>query len=88
MELLNFTQFMYGGFMMGASAIGIFFLKFWKKTGDRFFAMFASAFLLLAVERLFFLFIQAENEVHTWIFVIRLMAFVIISAAVVDKNRQ
>lgn len=85
---MTFTQFMYGGFMMGASAIGIFFWKFWKKTGDRFFALFAIAFLLLAVERVIFLFIQAENEVHTWVFVIRLLAFAIISAAVVDKNRQ
>lgn len=87
MDKAELLHFLYGGFSMGSTISGLFFLKFWKKTHDRFFALFASAFFLLAVERVFFLFIQAENEVHTFVFVFRLLAFALIMAAVVDKNR-
>ncbi len=82
------NQFIYGAVMMGSLVAGTFFLKFWQKTEDRFFALFASAFYLLAIERCIFLFISAENEVHTWVFICRLLAFLAIGAAVVEKNRQ
>jgi len=88
MEKVELAHFLYGAFAMGCSVSGLFFIKFWQKTRDRFFGLFASAFFLLAVERLFFLFIQAENEVHTFVFVFRLLAFALIMAAVIDKNRK
>jgi hypothetical protein len=88
MEKVEITHFLYGGVAMASGVAGLFFLKFWQKTRDRFFALFSAAFFLLAIERLFFLFIQAENEVHTYVFIFRLLAFVLIMAAVVDKNRS
>ena len=81
-------QFMYGAVMMASLANGLFFLKFWKKTGDRFFSMFAAAFILMAIERWLFLFIPTANETNSWIFVCRLVAFILITMAVIDKNRK
>jgi hypothetical protein len=87
MDKAELIHFLYGGVTVCSLVSGLFFLKFWQKTKDRFFALFASAFFLLAIERIFFLFIQAENEVHTYVFVCRLFAFGLIMAAVIDKNR-
>ena len=88
METLQINQFIYGAIMMGSLCNGIFFLKFWKKTGDRFFSLCAAAFVLLSLERWLLLFIKADNETNTWIFVIRLIAFSMIIGAVIDKNRS
>ncbi|MGE0527373.1 MAG: DUF5985 family protein [Bdellovibrionales bacterium] len=81
-------QFIYGAVMMASLTAGLFFLKFWRKTHDRFFAIFALAFWLLAVERLFLLAINPHHEARTFIFVFRLFAFLLIIAAVIDKNRN
>ena len=40
--LLN--DFLLGMIVMACDAAGLFFLRFWKKTHDRLFAMFAVAF--------------------------------------------
>jgi hypothetical protein len=85
-NLIN--QFLYGAVMMASFFNGLFFLKFWRKTGDRFFSMFAAAFILMAVERWMFLFIKTANETNTWVFVARLIAFGLIIWAVIDKNRK
>lgn len=62
----------------------LFFLKFWKKSGDLFFVWFSAAFGLLGIERLVALFgDQAEFEGY----VIRLCAFVLILIAIIQKNR-
>lgn len=87
MDANELNSFMSGAVMMGCVGAALFFFKFWSKTQDRFFAIFASAFLLLALERWLFLFIRAPNEAHTWVFVVRLFAFLLIVSAVVDKNR-
>ncbi|KYG68481.1 hypothetical protein AZI87_04335 [Bdellovibrio bacteriovorus] len=87
MDNQEFNQFLYGAVMMASIAAGIFFLKFWRKTTDRFFLLFSLAFFLLAIERFIFVFIQSENEVHTYVFVFRLLAFMMITGAVVEKNR-
>jgi hypothetical protein len=81
-------QFIYGAVMMASLTSGIFFLKFWRKTYDRFFAMFACAFLMLAAERWFFIFLPNSDEENSWIFSMRLLAFLLIIVAVVDKNRS
>ncbi|WP_413561217.1 DUF5985 family protein [Bdellovibrio sp. HCB209] len=81
-------QFIYGAVMMASFTSGVFFLKFWKKTADRFFAMFAAAFFMLAIERWFFVIMPNTNEENSWIFSMRLLAFLLITIAVVDKNRK
>jgi hypothetical protein len=84
--LLN--SFMSGAVMMSSVAAGIFFMKFWRKTNDRFFALFAAAFFLFSIERWLFVFLPNQDEANSWIFLIRLAGFLLIIAAVVDKNRQ
>jgi hypothetical protein len=45
-------QFIMGAIAMASAVVALFFLRFWRDTGDRLFAMFALAFLLLGITRL------------------------------------
>ena len=66
---------------------GLFFLRFWRKTRDRFFAFFAASFWLMAVHRLVNVLLRDTNEHLVAVYSIRLVAFVLILVAIVDKNR-
>ena len=78
--------FMLGGLVMGCFVAGLFFLRFWRKTRDRLFAIFAIAFWLLGVNWLALAFTQ-QDEVKTIYYAVRLLAFVLILYAIIDKNR-
>jgi hypothetical protein len=74
----------------------IFFLKFWRATHDRFFLYFALACGLIAFERVVSLsvsgtmaiFASALTDASSWVYLIRLAAFLVILFAVWQKNRQ
>jgi hypothetical protein len=79
--------FLQGATMMGSAAVGLFFLRFWRKTGDRLFAAFALAFGLMAARRVLqSLFRVASEHVH-YFYVIQMLAYTIIIYAIIDKNR-
>lgn len=80
-------------FLWGASAAaswtaGLFFLRFWRETRDRFFALFAAAFWFLALNWIGLALTDPPDEARTLFFLVRLIAFVLIIAAIVDKNRS
>jgi len=80
--------FLLGALMMGFAASGLFFLRAWKETGERLFAIFALAFWMLALDRLALLFIDPTHEARSFVFLIRLAAFVLLLVAIIDKNRS
>jgi hypothetical protein len=82
------TQFMAGALVLAYWAIGYFFLRFWKKTRDRFFRVFAWAFWVLAIERVILLFISADFEFRPFVYLVRLAAFLLILWAIFEKNRS
>jgi len=75
--------------MAGALSLvaGLFFLRFWRKTRDRFFAFFAASFWLMALHRIVNLHMRDNNENLVAVYSIRLIAFVLILVAIIDKNR-
>lgn len=76
------------GLLAGGYAVAaLFFLKFWVRTRDRLFAMFAAAFALLSVHRILAVATFNWFGEDVWLYVIRLAAFVIILVAIIDKNR-
>jgi hypothetical protein len=79
-------EFMLGCLVMGSLVAGLFFLRFWRKTRDRLFGIFAIAFWLLGINWLALAF-TAQDEVKTIFFAVRLLAFVLILYAIIDKNR-
>ena len=76
-----------GMLTMGYLVAGLFFLRFWHDTRDRLFGIFAGAFCLLGVQRLLLALMETSPAGTVWLYGIRLLAFVLILAAIVDKNR-
>ncbi|HWP20599.1 MAG TPA: DUF5985 family protein [Burkholderiaceae bacterium] len=75
------------GMVAMASAIAsLFFLKFWRQTRDRFFLLFALAFALDCVSRITLGVGAAATEHEPLFYAIRLVSFVLIIIAIVDKN--
>lgn len=79
--------FLSGAAMMGAFVSGLFFLRFWRKTHDRLFAIFAAAFLLMALERVALAVRAQDGEHNVLLYLIRLSAFLMILYGIWDKNR-
>lgn len=77
---------MYGALVMGCLTVGLFFLRFWRRTQDRLFLGFGIAFWLLAANWLGLAF-TAAPETRTLLYLVRLAAFVLIITSIVDKNR-
>jgi hypothetical protein len=80
--------FLSGLLVAGYAVAALFFLRFWRQTRDRLFAYFAWAFVLLAVQR-GALAASAVLPFETYAYyVLRLLAFLLILFAIVEKNRS
>jgi hypothetical protein len=82
------NQLMTGALAMGFAVAALFFLKFWKATEDRLFALFAVSFVVLAFNRVALGMTRGWEMRGDYLYWVRLLAFAIILAAVIDKNRS
>ena len=78
----------YGALFAAYSVAGLFFLRFWVTTRDRLFALFALAFGILAAQRAALAMTHSFVEDQSLFYLLRLLAFVIIIVAILDKNRR
>jgi hypothetical protein len=88
MTLQPLTAFCYGIACAGALSAGMFFYRFWRLSGDRFFLWFSGAFALLAIQWVALVGAQPDAESRPYYYLPRLTAFLFIIAAVVQKNRR
>jgi hypothetical protein len=65
---------------------GIFFLRFWRRTDDGLFVNFALAFWLLALNQAIVSLAGIVREEQSWIYLLRLLAFLLIIVGIVRKN--
>ena len=65
----------------------VFFLRFWRDSGDRLFAKFAASIAILGIERIVLFVSSSENEGSMLIYLLRLVAFLLIVWAMIEKNR-
>lgn len=72
------------GFLVSAG----FFFRFWRKTADRLFLAFAAAFVLFALNQLLGAALVVRTEPSSLIYVLRVLGFILILAAIVDKNTR
>ena len=79
-------EFLSGAITMGFIVAAVFFLRFWRRTRDRFFFAFAVAFLLLALNQALAQWLGAADERVMYTYLLRVLGFVIILAAIIDKN--
>ena len=76
-----------GAIVMASLMASLFFLRFWKETGDRFFLFFAIAFFIEGINRLVLGLTPRPDEGDPFFYLVRLLSFLIILAAILDKNR-
>lgn len=81
------VSFVSGAVALGAVVVALFFARFWRATGDRFFALFSLAFLVYAANRVVLLVQRTHGNEGVAAYAIRLASFVLILLAIVDKNR-
>jgi hypothetical protein len=72
---------------MGFLVAGLFFLRFWRDTADRFFAFFAVAMWIFAINWATLAMLPPITDGRHYAYLIRLAAFVVIIGAIADKNR-
>lgn len=65
---------------------GLFFLRFWRRTGERLFLAFAFAFWLLGANAAIPTLIGRPAAAHGEVYLLRLAAFLLIILAILAKN--
>ena len=80
--------FLAGVVAMGFWLAGLFFLRFWKRTHDELFLAFTLAFWLLGLGQALLAFSDVPVEERSWLYLIRLTAFLVILGAIWRKNRR
>jgi hypothetical protein len=66
----------------------LFFLRYWKLSGDRFFSFFAIAFFALGANWALLYGRNPDDEYTPYFYLLRLAAFLLIVWAIIDKNRR
>lgn len=81
-----------GAISMAALVVALFFLKFWRATGDTFFIYFSLAFGLEALMRIGMALgmntALGLDDGDPLIYLIRLLSYALILVAIVRKNRK
>jgi hypothetical protein len=82
------NELLMGGIATASFIVGIFFLRFWRASRDRFFLLFAMAFWLEGAHRIVIYQWVGPDEASPFYYLIRLLAYGLIIVAIVDKNRR
>jgi hypothetical protein len=75
-----------GALLLSYLTAGAHFFRFWKRIGDRLFLQFAVAFWLFALNQLLSSIPDVTNETVGYEYLLRVLGFVLIIVAIVDKN--
>ena len=81
-------DFLSGAIAMGFIVAGLFFLRFWRRTGDTLFIAFAFAFWILGLSQAMLTLTSIPVEERSALYLLRLAAFSLILLSVVLKNRR
>lgn len=78
--------FLTGVIVCASLVAGLFFLRFWSSTRDLLFLAFALTFLIEGANRTRFLFLDVPSEGAASIYLVRLLSYLLIVAAILYKN--
>ena len=79
-------DFLAGALTLAYVVALFYFVRFWRRTSDRLFLAFAAAFGLLALNQIAVFALGVGDERHNYAYVLRVLGFILILAAIVDKN--
>ena len=78
--------FLDGMITMGCAIAGLIFLRVWRQSRERLLLSFAIAFWIFAVSYASLGLVPLADERRPYVFLLRLIGFVVILAAIADKN--
>jgi hypothetical protein len=81
-------SFLGGMVTMAFFVAGLFFVRFWRRTGDKLFAAFAVAFGLLGLNQAMVSLTDMPIEERSPLYLLRLLAFSLIIISIWRKNRE
>jgi hypothetical protein len=79
-------DFLAGAVTLAYIVGSMYFVHFWRRTGDRLFLAFSVAFALLALNQLTVFVLGVDDERYNYAYVLRVLGFGLILLAIVDKN--
>ena len=79
-------EFLSGAVTLGFVVAAMFFMRFWRKTSDRLFLAVAVAFVFFALNQALAQWLGAADERVGYTYLLRIVGFALILAAIVDKN--
>lgn len=82
------VEFLWGALWIATWVVALFFVRFWTLSRDRLFLMFGIAFGLLGAHWLGLGLIAPSLETRHYFYLLRLAGFLVLIAAIVDKNRR
>lgn len=82
------NQMLSGAIAVSSLLAGLFFLRFWRSSGDRFFLYFALSFGLEGLNRIALGLLVDANESNPLFYSVRVVAYGLIVAAIWQKNRR
>jgi hypothetical protein len=82
------TTFLGGAIVMGFAVATLLFLRFWRRTREGLFLAFSGSFLLLGVTQTLLSLGGFVDEQRSWLYLLRLAAFLLILFALFLQNRR
>ena len=82
------NDFLGGAIVMGFAVAALMFLKFWRRTREPLFLAFSGSFLLLGVTQGLLSLGDFVDEQRSWLYLLRLAAFLLILLALWLQNRR
>jgi hypothetical protein len=81
------NEMLLGAIAMASMVAALFFLRFWRSTGDRFFLFFALSFFIDGIDRIVLAPSPQGADDAPAYYLVRLAAYGLILYAILDKNR-
>jgi hypothetical protein len=81
------NDFLAGAIAMGFIVAALMFLRFWKRTREGLFLAFSGSFLLLGATQGLLTLGNFQDEERSWLYLLRLAAFLLILFAMGWQNR-
>lgn len=82
------NDFLAGAIVMACAVASLMFLRFWKRTREGLFLAFSGSFLLLGVTQALLTLGDFQDEERSWLYLLRLAAFLLILFAMWWQNRR
>lgn len=83
---MPFAEFVSGAIAMGFAVCAAFFMRFWVRTRDSLFLVFALAFFLFALNQTLTTLLGLPLEERSWLYLLRLAGFSVLILAIARKN--